>query len=526
MEQLVQAHGPDTEATLALLGGLGNKTDGVELAYDALDLVVARYRLSEAHLVLRPEASSSQIFGHGRRHVTPEQATKLIGRPSGLYASPDTVPMAVRDSLTGCCELALAAQVSRRLASFDPSTGLSSRRIIESGLRRAASRSARFRWPFTVVLLAAAGAGSPAGRWQELSAAVRTTLRECDEAGVAGPGRAMALLANAGPEAVEPFVGRLRAALEAGGSKDARLLFGSATAPTDSVDPDQLWRLCEERAADDLPTSGASNGAPGGRQRSRASEVEIELRCLPGVVSVGTIGLTGPDARVRSLTVVALQSSEELRRAAIRVAAAHLGDVPVTVLDGVGRPDPSSPQSSLEPTGDVSALSSLGGEREARQPATGRSTSDDSAREEVAGPPLRPGTEERDEDAPFAAPRVMLLLSAFDRSTGASEISLSWRGLKAVGRATGSPLAGAAQATLSALEALGADVPYYLTSVDRATAQPGSPVVVTLAHRKRADDSAGERRLGVATGDDQVDAASRATLSALNRLLAKSPSAP
>ncbi|MGH9093151.1 MAG: hypothetical protein ACRDZR_17500, partial [Acidimicrobiales bacterium] len=130
------------------------------------------------------------------------------------------------------------------------------------------------------------------------------------------------------------------------------------------------------------------------------------------------------------------------------------------------------------------------------------------------------------EPAGSTAPRVVLLSSRFDRATGVSEVSVAWRGLTAVGRAAGSPLAGAAQATLTAVEALGAVVPYFLTSVDRAATERGTPVVVSLAVREvAAGDGAARRRVGVAEGGDDVEAASRATLSALNRLLALAPAA-
>ncbi len=121
------------------------------------------------------------------------------------------------------------------------------------------------------------------------------------------------------------------------------------------------------------------------------------------------------------------------------------------------------------------------------------------------------------------SPRVVLLLSAFDPSTGASEVSLAWRGLRAIGRATGSPMTGAAQATLSAVAALGADVPYHVTSVERTTMHDGLPGGGVTGGRRGDDISDIERRLGVAGGLDESEAASRATLSALNRLLARAP---
>lgn len=333
MAQLVQSQGSDANAALALLGGLNSHTDGVELAYNALDLVVAKYNLSEAHLILRPDPLSAQVFVHGRRHVAPERVTELTRRPSGLYTSPDTVPIAVRDALTGCCELALSAHIARRRAAVDAPTGLSSRSFVESSVVRAAGRSSRTRWPFSLVLLTTGGPGSPTGRWQALADALRKTLRSCDEAGVAGPGRAAAILADTGPLAVQRFVERLRPALEQRQGQDVLVFAGAATAPSDSVDPDQLWRLCEERLTDTLRAAGVTELTVAGQRRSPVSEVELELRCLPGVVSVGSTGLTGSDSRARTLTVVAQQRNEGLRQAATQVATERLRDVSVAVLD-------------------------------------------------------------------------------------------------------------------------------------------------------------------------------------------------
>jgi hypothetical protein len=158
MERLTRATGTEADAMLALLGGCNSETDGVELAYQALDLVVARYDLSEANLVLRPGSMAPQIFVHERGFVTPDLADSLARRPSGLYAVPDDVPLTVQDALTGCCEMALAAHVARRQAGQVVS-GLSARPVMEDAVRRSASRSARFRWRFTLVLLGTVGIG-------------------------------------------------------------------------------------------------------------------------------------------------------------------------------------------------------------------------------------------------------------------------------------------------------------------------------------------------------------------------------
>ena len=355
MERLTRAAGTDADAMLALLGGCNSETDGIELAYQALDLVVARYHLSGAQLVLRPGSMAPQIFVHGRGHVAPDVADGLARRPSGLYATPDAVPLIVQDALTGCCEMALAAHASRHQAG-QVMNGLAARHVMEDAVRRWASRSARFRWRFTLVLLGTVGIGAPGSRWQALAEAVRGAGRLCDEAGAAGPGHAAAILADAGPDDVNTYVARLREALAGSPAGDVQLVVGSVTAPADSVDPDQLWRLCEQRLAGAAPAGSRAARTAAGRARRMpaASEVELELRCLPDVVSVGTTGLTGPEARLQSVTAVTRRRNDTAHREAADLAVELLGDVPLTVLDGTG--------SSVAPAPGPSAASANGSE--------------------------------------------------------------------------------------------------------------------------------------------------------------------
>lgn len=117
---------------------------------------------------------------------------------------------------------------------------------------------------------------------------------------------------------------------------------------------------------------------------------------------------------------------------------------------------------------------------------------------------------------------MTLVDASFDAARGISEVSLSYGTARGTGRAPAGPLVGGAQATLTALGALGMDVPFYLVSAERMQGAPGDAVVVVLAPRAASGTSHGSsERIGVATGERDVDAASRATLGALNRFLAK-----
>jgi hypothetical protein len=126
---------------------------------------------------------------------------------------------------------------------------------------------------------------------------------------------------------------------------------------------------------------------------------------------------------------------------------------------------------------------------------------------------------------------VVLLSAAFDVAHGTSEVSLAFGAARGTGRAPAGPLAGGAQATLNALSALSIDVPFYLASVEQAHGVPGQPVVVVLAPKRTGRDQGAQsggpvERLGVASDPEDVVAASRATLGALNRHLARAPTIP
>src|SRR6185437_11763430 len=255
-------HGPVANGTaqnspeLALLSSLVGRSDAVELAYEALDLVGALYHLPKAHLLLRADPFVPQVFTLGRGHVPVPWAEDFTRRPSGLYTTADDeaaeVPMAVRDTITAYCEMALSAQMAKARVATDATTGLAARSVLDDAVRRAANCSGRYRWPFSMVLITTTGPGAPGARWQLLGDALHRCRRATDVVGVAGPGLAMVVLANSGSEGVDPFLGRLRSAL-AETATEVGLLAGAASSPADSVDPEQLWRLCEIRLADSAP---------------------------------------------------------------------------------------------------------------------------------------------------------------------------------------------------------------------------------------------------------------------------------
>ena len=108
--------------------------------------------------------------------------------------------------------------------------------------------------------------------------------------------------------------------------------------------------------------------------------------------------------------------------------------------------------------------------------------------------------------------RVVLERAEFDPLSGGCEVELSYAGRRAVGHTGSGPLIGGAEATLAALGDLGFDIPFTLLSVTNVTALRSWPVIVALRSRENGDD-----RFGVAQADEDVVAAAKATLDALNR---------
>ena len=108
--------------------------------------------------------------------------------------------------------------------------------------------------------------------------------------------------------------------------------------------------------------------------------------------------------------------------------------------------------------------------------------------------------------------RVVLSRANADAAGGDCDVELNFRGRVATGHSRSGPLIGGAESTLMALRDLGFDIPFSLVSVTSLPASKSWPVIVTM--RATAD---GSERYGIAQADDDVVAAAKATLDALNR---------
>jgi hypothetical protein len=116
----------------------------------------------------------------------------------------------------------------------------------------------------------------------------------------------------------------------------------------------------------------------------------------------------------------------------------------------------------------------------------------------------------------------IIFKSASIESAVVAEVHLAHRDRVGVGRSSAGELRGSAEATMHALADLGIDAPLLLESVctPRGTVT-GSPVRVVLSK-----EGSGRRYVGIAHGETGAEAASRATLGALNGYLDGAPEQP
>lgn len=223
-------------------------------------------------------------------------------------------------------------------------------------------------------------------------------------------------------------------------------------------------------------------------------DLELELRKLPGVRAAGFD--THEDLLLIQLHVTTGESFETpLPVAATRIAARH-SDRPVAVEVIRWRERVVEADTPAVPAGNAAQLAA------------------DAVSAGVPPPPPAPAP---GSVAPAAAtgvaPRARLLAVLSFPDTDELEVHLDLAGRRSIGRApVSNGLAGAVEATLAAIRALGADIGATIEWVRSIDDRPEASLVGVCV---RVDE---DRQLyGMAAGASAVDSATRATLDALNR---------
>lgn len=445
-----------------------NQTDGVSFVYEVLEVIARRYGLDDAVIGLE-SALGGGFFRLHRGKVDHELASRIPAGPRVLLAEPDVVPPDVAQSALDLCGLALRLCIGRHSGHLDGQTGLLTDHSFNDVLEASAAQAARHGWVYTLVVLDLDGSDAEptTDDIRRFGKALRLSLRSGDVASRIEERRFAALLSNSDLDAVNPFLGRVYAQLGPARSS-VRLSQGAAAAPAETVDPIELRRIATSRLQ---PGAHDHTGERADLTASLWEYLELELRLLPPVVHVARIGRRGDRDVVGILTG---DPSPTVEASARRIVEAHGLDVDF----------------------EFDLLRAPGEKDETGAEGPGRAGS-------VAGSRIA-------------------FRSASMQSAVVAEVHLAHRERVGIGRSSAGELRGGAEATMHALAELGIDAPLLLESVSTPRgAVTGSPVRVVLS-----EEGSGRRYVGIARGETGAEAASRATLGALNGYLDGAPEQP
>jgi diguanylate cyclase (GGDEF)-like protein len=238
----------------AMLDELTNNELGIGFVYTLLELVAKRYQLRDVIVTLEHDTTGVQSFRLGRKNVDADILVKHAGR-AGVICDPDVIPENERDAIRTACQLSLALHLARYSSARDPLTNIANRRSFDATLETAAARSARYGWPFTLVLadlndFKAVNDRVGHARGDDLlrrfGFALRSSVRKGDAAARIGGDEFAVILSNAEGHEVTGFLDRLRNSLATAGNV-VEFSVGTASSPRDSVDPIELFRIADAR---------------------------------------------------------------------------------------------------------------------------------------------------------------------------------------------------------------------------------------------------------------------------------------
>jgi diguanylate cyclase (GGDEF)-like protein len=245
-----------TDFGAELVAELATNRSGLGLIYRALDMLVERFELRDAAIVIDEEGIGRQVFRAGRRPLDDVGEAELLSAAPGIYTDPELSEGRFDASLlTSLCVVALRLDLLRYDSWHDPLTGLYDRRSFDRLLEMSVARSIRYRWPFTLVLLDLDGfkdlndrEGHAAGdaALRSLGERFRRVLRFGDNAARIGGDEFALILPNTDPDDVPALLERLASVSGVAGPCPP-FSFGVALCPGEADDADTLFRLADER---------------------------------------------------------------------------------------------------------------------------------------------------------------------------------------------------------------------------------------------------------------------------------------
>ncbi|MBU6496457.1 MAG: GGDEF domain-containing protein [Acidobacteria bacterium] len=238
----------------AMLDELAHNELGIGFIYTVLNALAKRHELTDAVVVLEHENLSTQEFRLSGAEMNGD-TVQFLSRQPGVYCVPDVVGDIEKQAVQTACQLALSLHLARFTAAHDALTTIANRRTFDIALANSAVRSARYGWPFTLVLIDLVGFkkindqyGHDAGDrlLRQFGFSLRLSIRQGDLAARIGGDEFAVILNNAEGHEAMGFVERLRSEMLKSGENIA-FTTGTATSPRDSTDPLELTRIADAR---------------------------------------------------------------------------------------------------------------------------------------------------------------------------------------------------------------------------------------------------------------------------------------
>jgi diguanylate cyclase (GGDEF)-like protein len=231
---------------------------GIVFIYRCLNHLVESWNLRGAIAVIEDPAFGRQVFNAGRRPLDPGWARHVaLRQPPGVYTDPAVVDVADElGTAHNLCTVAFKLDQLHYQSMHDALTGLYNRRGFDEHLGQAVSRSQRYGWGFSLVLIDLNRfksindrLGHPGGDavLRAVGDRLRRSLRGGDVAGRIGGDEFALLLPNEGSEAVPPVLRRLQVEVGDGDPPEIELSVGVASCPEEAQTVEALYQLADQR---------------------------------------------------------------------------------------------------------------------------------------------------------------------------------------------------------------------------------------------------------------------------------------